>query len=182
MHGRAIFCACLGVCVGFLNPGARTVAASGTGGNAAATAAMAHQQVDVPLHAPSDALDLGLMTVTNDLAYFAGQYVRISNARVYEVMSPRVFSIELSTVPSSHMRYYDNRALVVLASPVSTTITKGTLVEVVGRPWTLVGAEARLDRTALAELNPRVIRRFEHKPFIGADLVRTPDGIQLYGR
>ncbi len=182
MQAHSFLRAALAVCVGFVIDGGSVVPASATpaDGNVAA-----HQQfqrgTEVPVHAPSEALHLGLMTVTSDLPYFAGQYVRIPVVRVYEVISPRVFAVESAGMPSTGFRYYDGRALVFLSTPV-TTIRPGDLVEIVGRPWTRVAADARLDRTALAEVNEHLLRYYAHKPFIGADLVRTPDGVQLFAR
>jgi hypothetical protein len=160
MQGRRFFRTAPAVCVAFLLAGGVVVAAS-----------------DTPL---PGAQNLGLMTIANDLAYFAGQYVRIPVVRVHEVITPRVFSIEVTGIPPTGMWPWDNRALVVLASPIS--VKPGDLVEIVGRPWTMVEARERVDKVALGELDPRVVRRFEDKPVIGADLVRTPGGIQLYAR
>ncbi len=182
MQAHRFLRAALALGVGFLIDGGSVVPASATPaeGNVAA-----HQQfqhgTEVPVHAPSEALNLGLMTVTSDLPYFAGQYVRLPVVRVYEVISPRVFSVETASMPSSGFHYYDGRALVFLSTPL-TTIRPGDLVEIVGRPWTRVAADAHLDRTALADVHDHVLRYYVHKPFIGADLVRTPDGLQLFAR
>jgi hypothetical protein len=136
----------------------------------------------VALRGPSQPLNLGLMTVVTYLAYFAGQPVRIVNVRVHEVISPRLFTIESSRMPSSHSeRYgYDTRALVVLGSPTSAALRRGAIVDVMGEPWSLYEAQVRRDEAALSELRPHDVRRFEHKPVIHADLVRTPGGIELY--
>ncbi len=183
MQAHSFLRAALAVCVGFMIDGGSVVPASATPVEGSVAA---HQQfqrgIEVPVHAPSEALDLGLMTVTSDLPYFAGQYVRIPVVRVYEVISPHVFAVEPAGMPSSGLYYrYDSRALVFLSTPV-TNIRPGDLVEIVGRPWTRVAAEAHLDRTALAEVNEHLMRHYGHKPFIGADLVRTPDGLQLFAR
>jgi hypothetical protein len=57
----------------------------------------------IPVQAPAEPLTLGPMTVATDLAYLSGQLVRITHARVYEVISPRLFTIEPAGVPSSEL-------------------------------------------------------------------------------
>lgn len=140
----------------------------------------------VPVRAPSQLLNLGLMTVVTDLTFLAGQPVRMPNVRVYEVISPRLFTIEPATIRSSRLGHYgydfsyDNRALVVLGSPATAELRRGVIVEVVGEPWSLFEAQVRHDPAGISELGPNDARRFEHKPVIHADLVRTPGGIELY--
>ncbi len=135
----------------------------------------------VPVHAPSDALDLGPMTIAGDLTYFSGQLVRLSAVRVYDVLSPRVFSIEPIGVPSSQMWRHDYRSLVVLATPLpESSLRCGAIVEIVGRPWTFDEAQLQRDQTGLSDLRPKVARRYVLKPVIRASLVRMPGGMELY--
>jgi hypothetical protein len=136
--------------------------------------------IAVPLHAPSDVLDLGLMTISSSLSYFTGQTVRVTNVRVDEVLSPRVFIVEPANMPPSRNWHMDSRALVVLGAPMATAPSRGAVVEIVGQAWSLYEARTQRDQPALQDVKKHHLRRFEYKPVIHADLVRTPGGVELY--
>jgi hypothetical protein len=132
-------------------------------------------------NAPPPPLDLGLLTVSSSLSYFSGQTVRITNARIDRVISPRLFIVEPAMPWRSENWRMDNRALVVLATPTSTPMRRGSVVEIVGQPWSLYESGLTPDQAALADLKSHDARHFEYKPVIHADLVRTPGGKPLYG-
>jgi hypothetical protein len=135
----------------------------------------------VPLHVPSDALDIGPMTITADLSYLSGQVVRMANVRVHDVISPRLFAIEPAGVPTGRIWWWNNRVLVVVGSPLpETSLRRGAIVEVVGQAWTLFEAQLQPDQAALGDLGRKEARHFGEKPVIRASLVRTPGGIELY--
>jgi hypothetical protein len=136
----------------------------------------------VPAHAPSEALDMGPLTLSSSLSYFAGQTVRLRGVRVDQILSPRLIIVEPDNMPPSQNYYgMDSRALVVLAGPTSTPLQRGSSIEIVGQPWTLAEAGLKGDQDVLSELGKKRTRRYQHKPVIHATLVRTPGGIELSG-
>jgi hypothetical protein len=147
-----------------------------------ATTLYAQAPAAMPVHASSAVLDLGPLTLSSCLEYFSGQTVHIPAVRVDRILSPRLFIVEPANMPPSANWYgMDSRALVVLAAPTSTPLQRGTVVEIVGQPWSLYEAQLKGDQGVLSELNKKQARRFQHKPVIQASLVRTPGGIELAG-
>jgi hypothetical protein len=124
---------------------------------------------------------LGLTTITGDFTYFAGEYIRIPKARVREVISPRLFTVEPATMPRSYIRDKrdDSRALVVLAKPVAD-LKQGAVVEIIGRPWTFEGAQTHVTGGWIDDLDSGERKHFETKAVIGADIVRIPGSAELY--
>jgi hypothetical protein len=138
--------------------------------------------VAVAAHGPADPIELSILIVANDTAYFSGQAVRIATARVYKVISPRLFVIEPAELPPSEMWDSDSRALVVLAGPMATPMHRGAIVEVTGRPWAMHEVQLHPDPAGLGDLSEHELRRYQHKAVIEAAMVRTPGGIELYAR
>jgi hypothetical protein len=118
---------------------------------------------------------LGLGTILGDFPYFAGQLVRIPTARVREVLSPRVFTVEPWVMYRSEM---GARALVVADKP-ALDLKPGVVVEIVGRPWTFEGARKGVSGTWLEDLDEGDRKHFASHAVIGADLVRTPGRVEM---
>ena len=117
-----------------------------------------------------------LQSVIGDMAYFAGQRVRIPAVRVRDVISPRAVLVETGNMPSSGMRD-DPRVLIVLDQPVSN-LARGTMLEVVARPWTYAEANTRVDRAILDEVE-KDFTKFKRKPILTAESVRTVGGLEV---
>jgi hypothetical protein len=115
---------------------------------------------------------LGLGTILGDFPYFAGQLVRIPTARVRDVLSPRLFTIEPSTSPRSYIGD-GARALVIVSNP-SVEPKPGLVVEIIGRPWTFAGAQTGVSGSWLEDLDEGERKDFATRAVIGADIVRTP--------
>lgn len=129
-----------------------------------------------PIPASEAPITVTLQSVIGDMSYFAGQRVRIPAVRVRDVISPRAVLIEAGNMPSSGMRD-DPRVLLVLDTPVSN-ITRGTMLEVVGRPWTYVEANTRVDKAILDEVD-KDYSKFRRKPILAAETVRTVGGLEV---
>jgi hypothetical protein len=138
---------------------------------------VAQQAAPVPPIPASEApITVTLQSVIADMGYFAGQRIRIPELRVREVVSPRAVIVETGNMPPSGMRD-DPRVLVVLDQPVSN-IARGTILEVVGRPWIYAEAATRVDRAILDEVE-KEYSKFKRKPILTAESVRTVGGLEL---
>jgi hypothetical protein len=129
-----------------------------------------------PVPASEAPISVTLQSVIGDMAYFAGQRVRIPAVRVRNVISPRAVLVETANMPSSGMRD-DPRVLVILDQPVSN-IERGTLLEVIARPWTYAEANTRIDRAILDEVE-KDFSKFKRKPILSAESVRTVGGLEV---
>lgn len=129
-----------------------------------------------PVPASEAPITVTLQSVIGDMSYFAGQRVRIPAVRVRDVISPRAVLVEAGNMPSSGMRD-DPRVLLVLDTPVSN-ITRGTMLEVVARPWTYVEANTRVDKAILDEVD-KDYSKFKRKPILNAESVRTVGGLEV---
>jgi hypothetical protein len=129
-----------------------------------------------PVPASEAPISVTLQSVIGDMSYFAGQRVRIPAVRVRDVISPRAVLVEAGNMPSSGMRD-DPRVLLVLDTPVSN-ITRGTMLEVIGRPWTYVEANTRVDKAILDEVD-KDYSKFKRKPILTAESVRTVGGLEV---
>lgn len=130
----------------------------------------AAQVAPVPADIPPTTLGLG--TILGDFPYFAGQFVRIPTARVRDVLSPRLFTVEPASQPRSYIDH-GVRALVVVEKP-SVEPKPGLVVEIIGRPWTFQGAQKGVAGSWLEDLDEGERRQFASRAVIGADIVRTP--------
>jgi hypothetical protein len=129
-----------------------------------------------PIPASEAPITVTLQSVIGDMAYFAGQRVRIPSVRVRDVISPRAVLVETGNMPTSGMRD-DARVLVVLDQPVSN-IERGTLLEIVARPWTFAEANSRVDKAILDEVD-KDYSKFKRKPILTAESVRTVGGLEV---
>jgi hypothetical protein len=129
-----------------------------------------------PIPASEAPITVTLQSVIGDMSYFAGQRVRLPAVRVRDVISPRAVLVEAGNMPSSGMRD-DARVLLVLDSPVSN-IERGTMLEVVARPWTYAEANTRVDRAILDEVE-KENTKFKRKPILTAESVRTVGGLEV---
>jgi hypothetical protein len=129
-----------------------------------------------PIPASEAPISVTLQSVIGDMSYFAGQRVRIPVLRVRDVISPRAVLVETGNMPASGMRD-DPRVLLVLDAPVSN-IGRGTLLEVVARPWTYEEATTRVDRAILDEAE-KEHSKFRRKPILAAESVRTVGGLEV---
>jgi hypothetical protein len=129
-----------------------------------------------PIPASEAPITVTLQSVIGDMAYFAGQRVRIPSVRVRDVISPRAVLVETGNMPTSGMRD-DPRVLVVLDQPVSN-IERGTLLEIVARPWTFAEANSRVDKAILDEVD-KDYSKFKRKPILTAESVRTVGGLEV---
>jgi hypothetical protein len=129
-----------------------------------------------PLPASEAPITVTLQSVTADMSYFAGQRVRIPAVRVRDVISPRAVLVEPGNMLSSSMRD-DPRVLLVLDTPV-TNLTRGTMLEVVARPWIYAEANTRVDRAILDEVE-KDFSKFKKNPILTAESVRTVGGLEV---
>ena len=127
-----------------------------------------------PIPASEAPISVTLTSVIADMSYFSGQRVRIPAVRVRDVISPRAVLVETGNMPSSGMRD-DPRVLVVLDQPVSN-IERGTMLEIVARPWTFAEAATRVDRAILEEAE-KEHSKITRKPVLAAESVRTVGGL-----
>jgi hypothetical protein len=145
--------------------------------SAALVSGIAAQTAPVPPIPASEApISVTLQSVIADMGYFAGQRVRIPEVRVTDVISPRTVLVETGNMPHSGMRD-DPRVLLVLDQPVSN-LARGTMLEVVARPWTYAEAETRVDRALLDEAD-KEHSKFRRKPILTAESVRTTGGLDV---
>ena len=129
-----------------------------------------------PIPASEAPISVTLQSVIADMGYFAGQRVRIPEVRVTKVISPRTVLVETANMPHSGMQD-DPRVLLVLDQPVSN-LARGSMLEVVARPWTYVEAETRVDRALLDEADKQH-PKFKRKPILAAESVRTVGGLDV---
>ena len=134
----------------------------------------AAEQAPVPITGATPTT-LGLGTILGDFPYFAGQLVRIPKARIRDVISPRLFTIEVASMPHSYIAN-EGRALVVVDKP-GVEPKRGLVVEIVGRPWTFEGASKSVGGGWLEDLDSGERKHFATRAVIGADIVRTPGRI-----
>ena len=71
----------------------------------------------------------------------------------------------------------DPRVLLVLDTPVSG-VERGTMLEVVARPWTYAEAGTRVDRAILDEAE-KDFSKLRRKPILAAESVRTVGGLEV---
>jgi hypothetical protein len=142
----------------------------------AAIALSAQAPPVAPIPASEQPISVTLQSVTADMSYFAGQRVRIPAVRVRDVISPRAVLVEAGNMQSSSMRD-DPRVLLVLDTPVSN-LTRGTLLEVVARPWTYAEANTHVDRAILDEVE-KDFSEFKRNPVLAAESVRTVGGLEV---
>jgi hypothetical protein len=129
-----------------------------------------------PIPASEAPITVTLQTVIGDMAFFAGQRVRIPEVRVRDVISPRAVLVETGNMPTSGMRD-DPRVLLVLDKPVSN-IARGAILEVVAQPWIYAEAVTRVDRAILDEVE-KEHEKFKRKPILTAESVRTVGGLEV---
>jgi hypothetical protein len=120
---------------------------------------------------------LAVGTILADFSYFAGQLVRIPKARVRDVISPRVFTVEQSTMPHSYVDH-GGRVLVVADKP-GVELKRGTVVEIIGRPWTFEGARTHITGNWMEELDSDERDHFASRAVFSADIVRTPGRVEF---
>jgi hypothetical protein len=134
-----------------------------------------------PATADAGPTTLGLGTILGDFSYFAGQLVRVPKARVRDVLSPRLFTVEVATMPHSYIDHNGNdggRALVIADKP-GVELKRGLVVEIIGRPWTFAGATRSVGGNWSADLDEGERKQFGSRAVIGADIVRLPGRIEV---
>jgi hypothetical protein len=129
-----------------------------------------------PVPASAAPITVTLQSVIGDVSYFAGQRVLIPAVRVRDVISPRAVLVEAGNFPRSGMRD-DPRVLLILDQPVSN-IQRGTMLEVLARPWTAAEAATRVDRAILDDVE-KDFAKFTRRAVLNAESVRTVGGLEV---
>ena len=123
---------------------------------------------------------ISLINVENHLTEVGGLYIHMNAVEIDEVLSPRLFTIRRPLAVRHEEDEPGPKALLLLATPLPA-LTEGTLVhvtgwvatppiaaQVMGRDW-----GTTLDDEFYADAN---------RPLILANIVRSPDGVELASR
>jgi hypothetical protein len=129
-------------------------------------------------------LPLPASTLVEFIQTFAGQPVRIQNARVVGLISPDVFLIEPATRYLKDMGERDRMAVFVNAGSlrVSPDLLVGSIVELDGVARTVLSVQASGDVSWPTRLNQETVERLEIRAAILASSVHTAEGTELTGR
>jgi hypothetical protein len=138
----------------------------------------AEQQERQPLRSSFDEpfIKVRLFTLASDLDTLGGRRVQVSDLRIAQIVSPQAFVVRMRT----RDRSWDSpRGLVLLPSTPARPIVEGVEVEVVGRAYTLAGANIELGWPA--DLTSDAVKAFDRVPVIDAETVRSGN-VELYRR
>ena len=121
------------------------------------------------------------MTLAHSIDEFAGQQVRVLNARVARVFDQRAFLIEPVAPYTMHNRFYDG-VLVLSGSGnlrVSSEVVVGSTVTILGTARTLLGARVSPELPWPHTLDRDLIKDLKLRAAVLATSVQTPEGIEL---
>jgi hypothetical protein len=125
---------------------------------------------------------ISLLNVENHLTEMGGLYVQMNAVVIDSVISPRLFTVRHLMRP--HYESYDlaQRAATLLLLPAPLpALSKGTVVQVTGWVATPPTAAQVVGRDWGAELDDEFFAD-AYRPLIIANVVRSPDGVELASR
>jgi hypothetical protein len=123
---------------------------------------------------------ISLINVENQLTEVGGLYIHMNAVEIDEVLSPRLFTIRRPLAPRHEEDESEPKALLLLAAPVPT-LTRGTLVHVTGWVATVPSAALVMGRDWGATLDDGFFAD-ANRPLVLANIVRSPDGVELASR
>jgi hypothetical protein len=123
---------------------------------------------------------ISLINVENHLTEVGGLYIHMNAVEIDEVLSPRLFTIRRPLAVRHEEDEPGPKALLLLAAPLET-LTEGTLVHVTGWVATPPIAAQALGRDWGTTLDDDFYAD-ANRPLIIANIVRSPDGIELTSR
>jgi hypothetical protein len=123
-------------------------------------------------------------TLVAALDDFAGQQVRVLNARVVGLLEPGAFLVEPAT---EYLKFLGHRDRIVVlihggALRVPADLVVGSTVIVEGVARTLVGIRVTAEAPWPARLTKDTVERLEVRAAVLATSVQTPEGTELTGR
>jgi hypothetical protein len=135
------------------------------------------ERVAMPLSLPASMLVDFIQT-------FAGQPVRIQNARVVGLIGPSVFLVEPATRYLKDMGTRDRVAVFVDGGTirVAAELLVGSIVELEGVARSVLSVHAAGDLEWPAKLTPQLVERLEIRAAILATSVHTAEGTELTDR
>jgi hypothetical protein len=121
------------------------------------------------------------MTLAYNIDEFAGQRVRILDARVVQVFEPRAFVIEPATRYTMYKGLRDRVLVLIDAGTLRlpSEALGGSTVTILGNAHTLLGARVSPEVSWPRALDPNLIEHLEVRAAILATSVQTPDGTEL---
>jgi hypothetical protein len=125
---------------------------------------------------------ISLLNAENHLTELGGLYVVMNAVVIDSVISPRLFTVRHLTRPRHESYDLAQRppTLLLLAAPLPA-LTEGTVVQVTGWVATPPTAAQVMGRDWGAELDDDVYADAA-RPLIIANVVRSPDGVELASR
>ncbi|MGE5815280.1 MAG: hypothetical protein ACM36C_12390 [Acidobacteriota bacterium] len=141
------------------------------------TGPLVEQKTPAPLPLPAS-------TLVDFIQTFAGQAVRIQNARVVGLIAPNVFLIEPATRYLKDMGQRDRMAVFIEGGQlrIDPELLVGAIVELEGTARTVLSVQASGDVEWPAKLNPQTIDRLEIRAAVIATSVRTAEHTELTDR
>jgi hypothetical protein len=138
----------------------------------------------IPTAGHSAPLPLPASMLVEFIQAFAGQTVRIRNARVVGVVAPGVFLIEPATRYLKDMGQRDRMAVFVSGGQlrVNPELLVGSIVELEGTARTVLSVQAARDVEWPSKLNAHALERLEVRGAIVATSVHTAEGTELTER
>jgi hypothetical protein len=129
-------------------------------------------------------LPLPASTLVEFIQTFAGQAVRIQNARVVGLITPGVFLIEPATRYLKDMGQRDRMAVFVESGHlrVDPELLVGSIVELEGTVRTVLSLQAAGDVQWPSKLTQQVVDRLEIRAAVVATSVHTSEGTELTER
>ena len=142
------------------------------------------QPASAPGAISSSPLPLPASTLVAFIQTFAGQAVRIQNARVVGLITPGVFLIEPATRYLKDMGQRDRMAVFVSGGQlrVDPELLVGAIVELEGTARTVLSVQAARDVEWPAKLTQQTLERLEVRAAIVATSVHTAEGTELTAR
>ena len=123
---------------------------------------------------------ISLINVENHLTEVGGLYIHMNAVEIDEVLSPRLFTIRRPLAVRHEEDEPGPKALLLLAAPLPA-LTAGTLVHVTGWVATPATASPVMGRDWGATLDEAFFAD-ANRPLIIANVVRSPDGVELASR
>jgi hypothetical protein len=128
---------------------------------------------------PATPLKTTATMIASHLDLLAGMPVWLEQARIDEILSPRAFVI-VATWGRGDRDVHDSRVLVVTTDP-AIRIREDMLIEVFGRPFTMVGARAQQEWPS-GSLPAGIEDDFAEWPIVIATGGQVPGGAMAFGR
>lgn len=120
---------------------------------------------------------ISLINVENHLTEVGGLYIHMNAVEIDEVLSPRLFTIRRPLAVRHEEDEPGPKALLLLAAP-APTLTRGALVHVTGWVATPPSAAQVMGRDWGTSLDDEFYAD-ANRPLIIANIVRTPEGVEL---